>query len=115
MVMHDPRVPETSKGWSLLHQMFRVRWEAWRALPDAERRQRAASTVDALSSMPHGEDGATALTTLLGHKGDLMLIHFRRDFDALQAAQLPCPGCPSLPSGADDVRTSRSSSSACTR
>jgi chlorite dismutase len=85
MVMHDPRVPETLEGWSLLHQMFRIRWEAWR---DGERRQRAAATVDGLAGMPRGEDGATALTTLLGHKGDLMLIHFRRDFDALQAAQL---------------------------
>jgi peroxiredoxin len=88
MVMHDPRVPETLEGWSLLHQMFRIRWEAWRALPDAERRQRASATVDGLAGLPRGEDGATALTTLLGHKGDLMFIHFRRDFDALQAAQL---------------------------
>ena len=36
--MHDPRVPETLEGWSILHQMFRVRWEAWQALPEAERR-----------------------------------------------------------------------------
>jgi chlorite dismutase len=97
MVMHDPRVPETLEGWSLLHQMFRIRWEAWRALPDGERRQRAASTVDGLLAMPHGEDGATALTTLLGHKGDLMLIHFRRDFDALQAAQLAVARLPIAP------------------
>src|SRR5262245_6320465 len=79
-IMHDPRVPETLEGWSLLHQMFRVRWDAWRALPEKERRERAAASVDALAGMPSGEDGATALTTLLGHKGDLMLIHFRREF-----------------------------------
>jgi hydrogen peroxide-dependent heme synthase len=97
MVMHDPRVPETLEGWSLLHQMFRIRWEAWRTLPDGERRQRAAATVDALAAMPRGEDGATALTTLLGHKGDLMLIHFRRDFDALQAAQLAVSRLPIAP------------------
>jgi len=97
MVMHDPRVPETLEGWSLLHQMFRIRWEAWRALPDGERRQRAAATVDGLLAMPHGEDGATDLTTLLGHKGDLMLIHFRRDFDALQAAQLAVSRLPIAP------------------
>ena len=30
--MHDPRVPETLEGWSLLHQMFRVRWPEWHAL-----------------------------------------------------------------------------------
>jgi len=86
--MHDPRVPETLEGWSVLHQMFRVRWEAWRALPEVERARHASATVDVLTAMPRGEQGATALTTLLGHKGDLMLIHFRRDFDALQAAQL---------------------------
>ncbi|HUG55249.1 MAG TPA: hydrogen peroxide-dependent heme synthase [Vicinamibacteria bacterium] len=86
--MHDPRVPETLEGWSLLHQMFRIRWEAWRTLPEAERRQRAAASVDGLQAMPRGDEGATALTTLLGHKGDLMLVHFRRDFEALQAAEL---------------------------
>ena len=86
--MHDPRVPETLEGWSLLHQMFRIRWEAWRALPEGERRQRAAASVDALLAMPRGDEGATALATLLGHKGDLMLVHFRRDFEALQAAEL---------------------------
>jgi hydrogen peroxide-dependent heme synthase len=86
--MHDPRVPETLEGWSVLHQMFRVNWEPWRALPEAERRERAASSAGALAGMRKGEEGTTALTTLLGHKGDVMLIHFRRDFDALQAAQL---------------------------
>jgi peroxiredoxin len=95
--MHDPRVPETLEGWSLLHQMFRIRWEAWRALPESERRQRAAASVDGLAGMRRGEDGATALTTLLGHKGDLMLIHFRRDFEALQAAELAVARLPVAP------------------
>ena len=85
--MHDPRVPETLEGWSVLHQMFRVRWDEWRARPDAERRERAADMARALSALS-GEAGTTALTTILGHKGDLMLVHFRRSFDELQAAQL---------------------------
>jgi len=86
--MHDPRVPETLEGWSLLHQMFRIRWEVWRALAEAERKERAASAVDGLSALAKGEEGATALVSLLGHKGDLMAVHFRRDFEALQAAEL---------------------------
>jgi len=86
--MHDPRVPETLEGWSVLHQMFRVRWEAFRGLPEADRRGRAEAAAAALAEMAKGDDGATALTTLLGHKGDLMLVHFRRSFDGLQAAQL---------------------------
>ena len=85
--MHDPRVPETLEGWALLHQMFRVRWDEWRARPDGERRERAAESARALAAMS-GEAGATALSTLLGHKADLMLVHFRRSFDDLQAAQL---------------------------
>ena len=86
--MHDPRVPETLEGWSVLHQMYRIRWEAWRSLPDGERKERAASAVDGLSALAKGEEGATALVSLLGHKGDLMAVHFRRDFEVLQAAEL---------------------------
>jgi chlorite dismutase len=85
--MHDPRVPETLEGWSVLHQMFRVRWPDWRALPDERRRSLAGEAAQALAGMRQGADGKTVPVTMLGHKGDLMLIHFRRDFEALQAAQ----------------------------
>ena len=85
--MHDPRVPETLEGWALLHQVFRVRWPEWRALGEAERSARAGEAAGALAAMT-GASGATAATTLLGHKGDLMLVHFRRGFEDLQAAQL---------------------------
>jgi chlorite dismutase len=94
--MHDPRVPETLEGWSVLHQMFRVRWTEWRGLDGHDRRERAAESERVLASMT-GDGGATAATTLLGHKGDLMLVHFRRDFDGLQAAQLAVAGWPIAP------------------
>jgi chlorite dismutase len=86
--MHDPRVPETLEGWSLLHQMFRLRWPEWQALPPRERQARAEEATGALAAMSRGEDGPTALVSLLGHKGDLMVLHFRRGFEQLQAAQL---------------------------
>ena len=38
--------------------------------------------------MRRGEAGTTVPVTLLGHKGDLMLIHLRRSFEELQAAQV---------------------------
>ena len=28
-----PAVPLTTEGYSVLHQMMRVRWSAWRAVP----------------------------------------------------------------------------------
>jgi chlorite dismutase len=86
--MHDPRVPETLEGWSVLHQLFRIRWSEWQELPASERATRAAEATQALGLMPRDEEGATVPVTMLGHKGDLLLIHFRRGFEALQAAQL---------------------------
>jgi chlorite dismutase len=86
--MHDPRVPETLEGWRVLHQMFRIRWSEWRALPASERTTRAGEATQALVHMQRGEEGRTVTATMFGHMGDLLLIHFRRDFDALQAAQL---------------------------
>jgi chlorite dismutase len=86
--MADPQVPETLEGWSLLHQVFRVRWGEWRALAESDRRAIACEAAQALSAMDRGEQGTTVVTTLLGHKGDLMLLHLRRDFEMLQAADL---------------------------
>jgi chlorite dismutase len=90
--MHDPRVPEALEGWSVLHQLFRVRWAEWHAVPAEERRRLAAEAADVLASMRQGAAGASVPVTLLGHKGDLMLIHLRRSFDELQAAELAVSG-----------------------
>lgn len=95
--MHDPRVPETLEGWSVLHQMFRVRWSDWVALPKSDRKARASEAASVLVAMKRGEEGTSAPVTMLGHKGDLLLIHFRRDFDALQAAQLAVARLPIAP------------------
>jgi peroxiredoxin len=86
--MHDPRVPETLEGWSVLHQMFRIRWPQWRVLSDDLRHRLADEAAGALVAMRRGKGGATVPVTLLGHKGDLMLIHLRRSFEELQAAQV---------------------------
>ena len=83
-----PATPLTLDGSYLLHQMFRLRWTAWRALSTAEQ----ASVLDQATSMFHGMEAnkqeATALFSMLGHKGDLMLVHFRQTLDALNRAEL---------------------------
>jgi chlorite dismutase len=86
--MHDPRVPETLEGWSVLHQMYRFRWSEWRTLAAPDRAERAAEAAQALAAMQRGAEGTTFATTLLGHKGDLMLVHLRRGFEELQEAQV---------------------------
>src|SRR5512135_3229897 len=55
--MHDPRVPETLEGWSVLHQMFRVRWSEWRSLAAPDRGTRAAEAAQALAGMTRGAEG----------------------------------------------------------
>ncbi len=86
--MDDLQAPETLEGWCLLHQMFRIRFDRLAAHTREEREAMAAHATETLAAMRQGEDGTTALSTLLGHKGDLMLIHARRDFAGLQQAQL---------------------------
>src|SRR5438093_8950796 len=86
--MHDPRVPETLEGWWLLHQMFKVSWPAWQALPPGERQEKASEAARTVAGMERGPEGSSVPCTLLGHKGDLMLIHFRRSVEELEAAQL---------------------------
>ncbi|MBM3820682.1 MAG: heme-dependent peroxidase [Acidimicrobiia bacterium] len=81
--MHNAFVPETLEGWSVLHLMYRVRWDRVRA--HASREQLAAGAMEALA-VP--DAGATTLVQVLGHKADLMVICFRRGFEELAKAQL---------------------------
>ncbi len=81
-----PAMPLTLEGLSVLHQMFRFRWPEWRKL-DASRQAdiaREAAAVFAASE----ERGQSAVYSMLGHKGDLMIVHFRDSFDELNAAEL---------------------------
>jgi hydrogen peroxide-dependent heme synthase len=83
--MHNPIVPETLEGWSVLHLLYRVRWNTLRSLPDAERQRMAEEAARALTV---ADSGATAWVQTLGHKADLMIVCFRRSFEELAGAQL---------------------------
>jgi hydrogen peroxide-dependent heme synthase len=83
-----PEVPLTIEGYSVLHQMMKVRWPAWRQLGEAQEREIVAEASSILSAMEQNSTGQSALFSLLGHKGDLMLMHFRESFDALNQAEL---------------------------
>ncbi len=84
-----PPVPLTVEGASVLHQMMRFRRSAWRALSDAARAEILAEASAALAALEAPAEGRqSALFSLLGHKGDLLLIHFRRSFEELNQAQL---------------------------
>jgi peroxiredoxin len=84
-----PAVPLTVEGASVLHQMMRFRWPAWRALSPEARAEVIGEAALSLSAMATPADGRqTGIYSLLGHKGDLLFVHFRRSFEELNQAQL---------------------------
>src|SRR6202046_4057803 len=84
---HLPAVPLTLEGASMLHQMLRVKWTTWKQLPAAERAGIAQEAAAALAEMEREASGQSAAFSLLGHKGDLILVHFRRSFEELNRVE----------------------------
>jgi hydrogen peroxide-dependent heme synthase len=86
-----PPFPLTLDGASLLHQMFRFDWAGWRRA-DASARQRVIAEAGALlgpleTHSSEGRPNQSALFAQLGHKGDLLLIHFRDSIEQLATLQ----------------------------
>jgi hydrogen peroxide-dependent heme synthase len=79
-----PPAPLTLEGSALLHQFFRVRRAEWGRLDD---RRRAAITTQASAYFAAQDEDATAIFAELGHKGDLIIAHFRSSFEQLSEAQ----------------------------
>ena len=83
-----PAMPLTLDGSPVLHQMFRIRWPEWKALDDSTRSAAIDEAVAALSKQEAHEEGGSAVFAQLGHKGDLLFVHFRRSFDSLHQVEL---------------------------
>jgi chlorite dismutase len=79
-------VPLTIEGASVLHQMVRVRWAAWRQLAEGQREEIAREAAAVLA--PLEREAKSAAYSVLGHKADLMLVHFRDSFDQLNQVEL---------------------------
>jgi chlorite dismutase len=75
----------------MLHQFFRFDWKGWRQTPAAERTSIAGEAVETLKGLERANADApvrSALFSELGHKGDLILVHFRDSFEALNQVEL---------------------------
>jgi chlorite dismutase len=88
-VAATPALPLTLEGASVLHQMMRFRRTPWRQLPANDRAAILAEAATALARMETYTDGReSAVYSLLGHKGDLLIVHFRRSFEELNQAEI---------------------------
>jgi hydrogen peroxide-dependent heme synthase len=73
-----PAAPLTIEGHWVLHQMARIRWEN-HAAEHEPRLERLIQNLEASGS---------AVFSLVGHKGDLMFIHFRKSLEELNRADV---------------------------
>jgi hypothetical protein len=83
-----PATPLTLDGSYILPQMFRIRWAAWRALGASQQKHILTSTASLFTAMAQHKQEGTGLFSMLGHKGDLMVVHFRKSLERLNDAEL---------------------------
>jgi chlorite dismutase len=84
-----PEVPLTMEGSYVLHQMFRFSRSAWRqqeAFHCDRILQHAAETLGVMEAA--GKGGSSAVYSMIGHKGDLMFVHFRDSLEDVHRAEL---------------------------
>jgi len=65
-----------------------VRWSAWKALSLDARKEVIAEAGALLTEFERSQAGHSGLFSLLGHKGDLLILHFRRTLDELNDVEL---------------------------
>jgi peroxiredoxin len=80
--------PITLEGWYTLHEMYAVDWARWNALAAAERDAIVAESASLLEAQAHPPEGHSACWSLLTQKGDLCLLHWRRDLEALRREEV---------------------------
>jgi len=85
--VRNPNVPESLDGWAILHRMFRFDRRRWDALESERRQTIEREAAELFARFARDENADLGLAQLLGHKGDLMLTHYARSFDALGEMQ----------------------------
>jgi chlorite dismutase len=68
--------------------MFHVRWPQWKTITSMEQEQVLEEATTMLERMEKDSEAQSAVFSVLGHKGDLMILHFRRTLDKLNEAEL---------------------------
>jgi chlorite dismutase len=87
-----PSVPLTLEGSSALHQTFDFDWRAWRRLSTPERERISHEATKLLGLLERGScddrSNGSAVYSQIGHKGDLLMIHFRESIIDLNRTEL---------------------------
>jgi chlorite dismutase len=82
-----PDVPQTLEGWFVQHALYHVDWGKVRALAPADLARIGGEGERWLQEAATCGKGDTAAYAVIGHKADLMLVHYREDIDALKEVE----------------------------
>lgn len=85
-----PPVPLTLEGSAALHQFFRFDWKSWRSCAEGERKKIVDEFMSVFQSLEKNAEGKpqSAIFSQLGHKGDLIFLHFRPTLEDLNQIEL---------------------------
>lgn len=83
-----PAAPATLEGWYVLHDMWSVDWPRWNALAPAERDAAVREATALFERQAEPGEGASAFFSLLGQKGDLCALHWRKDLESLRREEV---------------------------
>ena len=72
--------------------MMKIRWADWRRLDPSAKAEIVDEASGFLAKLEQNADGQSGFYSLLGHKGDLMFVHFRRSFAELNQVELQLAG-----------------------
>ncbi len=84
------KAPQTDEGWFVLHEFRSIDWDAWRAAPEHERAraiEEGRSYLQHREAVADADAGDSAVFSVLGHKADLLTVHFRPTLDDLSAIE----------------------------
>ncbi|MCB0272658.1 MAG: hypothetical protein KDD46_06570, partial [Bdellovibrionales bacterium] len=76
-------VPSTLDGWACLHEFYTVDWASWFDTDALERSDIIEASQSFLTQIAKPSKGHSGFFSMLGHKSDLMFLHFRETFDEL--------------------------------
>ena len=80
--------PVTLEGWYVLHRIYAVDWARWTSLSLEEQDVRVLEASTLLETQARPPAGHSACFSLLTHKGDLCLLHWRPDLESLRREEV---------------------------
>jgi chlorite dismutase len=81
-------VPQTLEGYYVLHDIYRVDWPMWWAVQEKSGPEIVEAAQEWLTQAAAVNDGDSAAYGLVGQKGDLMFVHYRRTLDDLGGVEM---------------------------